>query len=230
MQIKKGGGAVAENRLLVIEDDPEISKALCRNLRWAGYGVTHFDHGGQALEALERDRFYDLALLDMMLPGVDGFGLLPRLGEYGIPVICLTALTDEQSEIRGLREGAEDYIPKPFRMAALLVRIEKVLERSGKLNQIYRFRDLELDGQNRVLRRGNTVIALPPMEMEVLTVLMKNKNRTVSREEILKAIWGYDYFGDLRTVDVRIANLRKKLNLSQEIRTVPRSGYRLEEL
>ena len=145
-------------------------------------------------------------------------------------MICLTALTDEQSEIRGLREGAEDYIPKPFRMAALLVRIEKVLERSGKLNRIYRFRDLELDGQNRVLRRGNTVIALPPMEMEVLTVLMKNKNRTVSREEILKAIWGYDYFGDLRTVDVRIANLRKKLGLSQEIRTIPRSGYRLEEL
>ena len=115
-------------------------------------------------------------------------------------------------------------------MAALLVRIEKVLERSGKLNQIYRFRDLELDGKNRVLRQGNTVIALPPMEMEVLTVLMKNKNRTVSREEILKAIWGYDYFGDLRTVDVRIANLRKKLGLSQEIRTIPRSGYRLEEL
>ena len=230
MQTKKGGGAVAENRLLVIEDDPEISKALCRNLQWAGYVLTHFADGGQALEALEQDRFYDLALLDMMLPGVDGFGLLPRLREYGIPVICLTALTDEQSEIRGLREGAEDYIPKPFRMATLLVRIEKVLERSGKLNRIYRFRDLELDGKNRVLRRGNTVVALPPMEMEVLTVLMKNKNRTVSREEILKAIWGYDYFGDLRTVDVRIANLRKKLGLSQEIRTIPRSGYRLEEL
>lgn len=221
---------MAENRLLIIEDDKAIAKALTMNLELAGYIVTHYDDGGQALDGLKQDHSFDLALLDMMLPGVDGFGLLPVLGSYGISVICLTALTDTQSEIQGLREGAEDYVTKPFRMAALLVRIEKVLERSGKLHKLYRFKDLELDGENRVLRRGGETIVLPPMEFDVLMVLMKNKNRTVSRQQILSEIWGYEYFGDLRTVDVRIANLRKKLNLAEEIRTIPRTGYRLEEL
>ena len=221
---------MAENRLLIIEDDKAIAKALTMNLELAGYIVTHYDDGGQALDGLKQDHSFDLALLDMMLPGVDGFGLLPVLGSYGIPVICLTALTDTQSEIQGLREGAEDYVTKPFRMAALLVRIEKVLERSGKLHKLYRFKDLELDGENRVLRRGGETIVLPPMEFDVLMVLMKNKNRTVSRQQILSEIWGYEYFGDLRTVDVRIANLRKKLNLAEEIRTIPCTGYRLEEL
>lgn len=221
---------MAENRLLIIEDDKAIAKALTLNLELAGYIVTHYDDGGQALDGLKQDHSFDLALLDMMLPGVDGFGLLPVLGAYGIPVICLTALTDTQSEIQGLREGAEDYVTKPFRMAALLVRIEKVLERGGKLYKLYRFKDLELDGENRVLRRGGETIVLPPMEFDVLMVLMKNKNRTVSRQQILSEIWGYEYFGDLRTVDVRIANLRKKLNLAEEIRTIPRTGYRLEEL
>lgn len=221
---------MAENRLLIIEDDKDIAKALTMNLELAGYIVTHYDDGGQALDGLKQDHSFDLALLDMMLPGVDGFGLLPVLGSYGIPAICLTALTDTQSEIQGLREGAEDYVTKPFRMAALLVRIEKVLERSGKLHKLYRFKDLELDGENRVLRRGGETIVLPPMEFDVLMVLMKNKNRTVSRQQILSEIWGYEYFGDLRTVDVRIANLRKKLNLAEEIRTIPRTGYRLEEL
>lgn len=114
---------MAENRLLIIEDDKAIAKALTMNLELAGYIVTHYDDGGQALDGLKQDHSFDLALLDMMLPGVDGFGLLPVLGSYGIPVICLTALTDTQSEIQGLREGAEDYVTKPFRMAALLVRI-----------------------------------------------------------------------------------------------------------
>lgn len=221
---------MAENRLLIIEDDKAIAKALTMNLELAGYIVTHYDDGGQALDGLKQDHSFDLALLDMMLPGVDGFGLLPVLGSYGIPVICLTALTDTQSEIQGLREGAEDYVTKPFRMAALLVRIEKVLERGGKLHKLYRFMDLELDGENRVLRRGGETIVLPPMEFDVLMVLMKNKNRTVSRQQILSEIWGYEYFGDLRTVDVRIANLRKKMNLAEAIRTIPCTGYRLEEL
>ena len=230
MKPERKVSSLEKNRLLIIEDDAAIAKALILNLQCAGYQLTHYDDGAVALEGLEQDHAFDLALLDMMLPGVDGFGLLPRLREYGIPVICLTALTDVQSEIRGLKEGAEDYIAKPFRMAALLVRIEKVLERSGKQNRVYRFRDLELDGENRTLRQGERFVSLPPMEFDVLRVLMKNKNRTVSREQILSEIWGYEYFGDLRTVDVRIAALRKKLNLSEEIRTIPRNGYRLEEL
>ena len=217
------------NRLLMIEDDAAIAEAVKLNLECADYAVTVFDNGLAARDALEVDHNYDLTLLDMMLPGLDGFALLPELRKYDIPVICLTAMGDAQHEVLGLRGGAEDYIAKPFDMLALMVRIEKALRRCGRLNEVYRFRDLTLDNRNRRLTRNGEVISLPPLEFDVLAVLMKNKNRTVSRDRILNEIWGEDYFGDIRTVDVRIANLRKKLGLADEIRTVSKAGYRLEE-
>lgn len=217
------------NHILIVEDDPAISQSLRLNLECSGYAVTSFDNGRVLWNSLEQKHNYDLALLDLMLPGVDGFTLLPKLREHGIPVICLTAMGDAQHEVQGLRSGAEDYVAKPFDMLALLTRMEKVLERNGKWNQIYHFRDLVLDNGNRTLMRNGEEISLPPLEFDVLAVLMKNKNRTVSRDRILNEIWGQDYFGDIRTVDVRIANLRKKLNLSEEIRTISKAGYRLEE-
>lgn len=218
-----------ENRILIIEDDAAIAQTLKLNLECAGYAVTSFDNGLTVWNALEQEHNYDLALLDMMLPGMDGFTLLPKLKKCGIPVICLTAMGDAQHEVQGLRGGAEDYIAKPFDMLALMVRMEKVLKRSGKLNETYHFRNLTLDNSNRRLSRNGEEINLPPLEFDVLAVLMKNKNRTVSRERILNEIWGQDYFGDIRTVDVRIANLRKKLGLAEEIRTISKAGYRLEE-
>lgn len=217
------------NHILVIEDDCAIAQSLKLNLECSGYSVTVFDNGLSVWNHLKQKDHYDLALLDMMLPGVDGFTLLPKLSEHRIPVICLTAMADSQYEVQGLRGGAEDYIAKPFDMLALLVRIEKVLARSGKLNKVYHFRNLTLDNANRTLIRNGQEISLPPLEFDVLAILMKNKNRTVSRDQILNEIWGQDYFGDIRTVDVRIANLRKKLNLSDEIRTISKAGYRLEE-
>ena len=213
----------------MIEDDAAIAQAVRLNLECADYSVTIFDNGMTAWLALETSHDYDLALLDMMLPGKDGFALLPKLQEYGIPVICLTAMTDPRHEVQGLRGGAEDYIAKPFDMLALMVRMEKVLRRTGKLEETYHFRDLTLDNRNRCLYRGGQEVNLPPLEFDVLAVLMKNKNRTVSRERILNEIWGQDYFGDIRTVDVRIANLRKKLDLAEQIRTISKAGYRLEE-
>lgn len=218
-----------KNRILIIEDDISIAQVLKLNLECADYSVTLFHNGLTAWNALEQAHNYDLALLDMMLPGMDGFQLLPRLNTYAIPVICLTAMGDAQHEVQGLRGGAEDYIAKPFDMLALLTRMEKVLQRSGKWNQVYHFRDLTLDNANRTLTQNGAEVLLPPLEFDVLAVLMKNKNRTVSRDRILNEIWGQDYFGDIRTVDVRIANLRKKLNLSDEIRTISKAGYRLEE-
>lgn len=218
-----------KNRILVIEDDAAITQTLTLNLECAGYAVTSFDNGLSLWNTLEQEHNYDLALLDMMLPGMDGFELLPKLQKYEIPVICLTAMGDAQHEVKGLRGGAEDYIAKPFDMLTLLVRMEKILKRTGRLNQIYHFQNLTLDAANRMLTRDGTEIQLQPLEFDVLAVLMKNKNRTVSRERILNEIWGQDYFGDIRTVDVRIANLRKKLHLAEEIRTISKAGYRLEE-
>ena len=217
------------NRVLIIEDDAAIAEAVKLNLECADYTVVVFDNGLTVRDALEEDHSYDLALLDMMLPGLDGFALLPELRKYDIPVICLTAMGDPGHEIQGLRGGAEDYIAKPFDMLALMVRMEKVLSRNGKLHEIYHFRDLTLDKGNRRLTRKGEELSLPPLEFDVLAVLMKNKNRTVSRERILNEIWGQDYVGDIRTVDVRVANLRKKLDLSESIRTISKAGYRLEE-
>ena len=220
---------MAANRILLVEDDHAIADAVALNLRTVGYEVVFFDDGGIASDSLKTDHSYDLALLDIMLPGMDGFELFALMEKYNIPVIYMTARTDSESEVRGLRDGAEDYIVKPFAIVTLLVRIEKVLARTGRLNQVYRYRDFTLDAENRTLTRAGEPIDLPPLEFDVFTVLIKNKNRTVSRDRILNEIWGEDYFGDIRTVDVRIANLRKKLGLSEEIRTISKAGYRLEE-
>lgn len=218
-----------KNRILIVEDDDSIAGALTLNFKYLGYEYRAFSDGREAAQALKTDQSFDLALLDIMLPGLDGFALLPVVKELQIPVIFLTAKTDSESEVRGLLDGAEDYIIKPFQMMTLLVRMEKVLARTGRLNQIYRFQDLTLDAANRTLERDGRRIDLPPLEFDVLRMLMKHKNGTVSREQLLNEIWGQDYFGDIRTVDVRVANLRKKLGFTNEIRTISKIGYRLEE-
>lgn len=217
------------NRLLIVEDDRSIADALSLELRCIGYECVLLRDGKNAYDYVKEDHSFDLALLDLMLPGMDGFALLPVMKQYNIPVIYMTARTDSESEVRGLLEGAEDYMVKPFAMATLFVRMEKVLERTGRLNRVYRYEDLTLDARNRTLTRAGEPIELPPLEFDVLCVLMKNKNRTVTREQMLNEIWGQSYFGDVRTVDVRIANLRKRLHFSDEIRTISKTGYRLEE-
>ncbi len=217
------------NRILIVEDDRAIASAVALNLKCVGYEAETFYDGGEAAEFLTGDHAFDLALLDIMLPGIDGFALLEHMQKYNIPVIYMTAKTDSESEVRGLRDGAEDYIVKPFEIVTLLVRIEKVLMRTGRLQPVYRFRDITLDGENRVVTKAGEEVDLTPLEFDVLRVLMKNKNRTVSRQQILNEIWGEDYFGDLRTVDVRVTGIRKKLGLTTEIRAVSKAGYRLEE-
>ena len=220
---------MAANRILIVEDDHGISDTVALNLRYVGYECTIFDDGVEAAASLENDHAYDLALLDVMLPGIDGFELFSYMEKYNIPVIYMTAKTDSESEVKGLRDGAEDYIVKPFEVVTLLVRIEKALKRTGRQNQVYHFGNITVDVENRSVTEDGEAIELPPLEFDVLTVLIKNKNRTVTREHILNEIWGEDYFGDVRTVDVRIANLRKKLGLGDMIRTISKAGYRLEE-
>lgn len=217
------------NRILVVEDDAAIAQTIGVNLKYAGYDYLVFDDGGEAENYLREDHGFDLALLDIMLPGKDGFQLMPIMNGYNIPVIYMTAKTDSASQVRLLREGAEDYLVKPFEVVTLLVRIEKVLARTGKASAVYRFFDMTLDTANRTLYKAGEEISLPPLEFDVLAVLVKNKNRTVSRDRILNEIWGEDYFGDIRTVDVRVANLRKRLGLTTQIRTISKTGYRLEE-
>ena len=216
-------------RILIVEDDRSISDAVALNMQFVGYDYMVFDDGEKAASCLATDHAFDLAILDIMLPGINGFELFSYTEKYNIPVIYMTAKTDAASEIKGLRDGAEDYIVKPFDMLALMVRIEKVLKRTGRLNTVYRVRDVEVNSETRIVTKDGEMVELQPLEFDVLLMLLKNKNLTVSREQLLSEVWGYDYIGETRVVDVKISSLRKKLDLGNEIKAIPKLGYRLEE-
>ena len=216
-------------RILVVEDDPAIAGFILNNLVYTGYEVNCIADGDEAGRHFETDHRYDLALLDIMLPGLDGFQLLERMRDHNIPVIFLTALGDIGSKVKGLRGGAEDYIVKPFEVLELLVRIEHVLARMGKLDAELYVRDIHIDLENRIVSRGGEGIPLKPMEYELLVMLVRYKNRTLPRERLLNEVWGVDFFGGTRTVDVHIAQLRKKLGLLNEIKSISKIGYRLED-
>jgi len=219
-----------KKRILVVEDDKAISDGIAVNLQYSGYDYAVFNNGKEAAESLTDDHSYDLALLDIMLPGLDGFDLLNYIKRYNVPVIFITAKNDTLSEVKGLRDGAEDYIIKPFEILTLLIRIEKVLERTcKKFNQIIHIKDVTIDIKNHTVIKDGKEIPLKPMEFEVLALLAKHKKRIISRKNLLDEIWGTDFFGDTHTVDVHISNIRKKLNLDEVIRTIPKYGYRLEE-
>jgi len=218
-----------KNRILIVEDDRAISDAVALNMQFVGYDYMVFDDGEKAASCLATDHAFDLAILDIMLPGINGFELFSYTKKYNIPVIYMTAKTDAASEIKGLRDGAEDYIVKPFDMLALMVRIEKVLKRTGRLNTVYRVRDVEVNSETRIVTKDGEMVELQPLEFDVLLMLLKNKNLTVSREQLLSEVWGYDYIGETRVVDVKISSLRKKLDLGNEIKAIPKLGYRLEE-
>ena len=220
---------MARNRILVVEDDEAISKVIVKNLISTGYAATPFYDGAQAAESLSIDADYDLALLDVMLPGLDVFALMEHMQKYNIPVIYLTAKADVPSRIKGLKIGAEDYIVKPFSVLELLVRIEKVLDRAGKLNKVLRCRDITIDTEKRTVTKSGEAVALQPLEFDLLVKLIKFKNCTMSRERQLSEIWGVDFVGGTRTVDTHVASLRKKLGLEGVIVTVTRIGYRLED-
>lgn len=217
------------NRILVVEDDTAISELICMNLEVTGYEVVPVLDGNEVEGTLEKEEDFDLALLDIMLPGKDGFELLGVMKKYGIPVIYITAKADVNSKIKGLRSGAEDYIVKPFEVLELLVRVEKVLERTGKQKEIIQVKDLEIHlSEHKVTRNGQTV-SLRPMEYDLLVLLAKNKNVAFTREQMLNEVWGSNYLGETRTIDVHIGQLRRKLDLSDVIKTIPKIGYRLEE-
>ena len=216
-------------KVLVLEDEENIRSFVVINLKRAGYEVIQAGSGEEALEKFHNNTDVAVCILDVMLPGIDGFELFSYMEKYNIPVIYMTAKTDSASEIKGLMDGAEDYIVKPFDVLTLMVRIEKVLKRTGRLNTVYRVRDIEVNSETRVVTKAGEEVELQPLEFDVLLTLLKNKNLTVSREQLLSDVWGYEYAGETRAVDMKISNLRKKLNLGDAIRAIPKLGYRLEE-
>ncbi len=220
-----------KTKILVIEDDNAISELICMNLEAAGYETIPFLDGllaEQFITSKEAESI-SLALLDVMLPGKDGFALMEDLKRAGIPAICLTAKDDVISKVHGLKNGAEDYIVKPFEILELLVRMEKVLERTGRSRKKIRIRDVVIDLEEHSVMKNGEKISLKPMEYELLVTLVLSKNVAFTREELLNRLWGTDYVGETRTVDVHIGQLRKKLDFHDVIRTISKTGYRLED-
>ncbi len=213
--------------ILIIEDEPALCDLIALNVKMVGHqAITRPD--GQDAEEILRHQSVDLIILDVMLPGEDGFSLIERIRRFDVPVIFLTALGSAQDKVRGLNLGAEDYITKPFETIELIARINVVLRRSGRSSQEF------CAGGVRVLLEEHKVyvagqeVELTLKEFELLEVFITNKNIALSREKILDLVWGYDYVGETRTVDVHVQRLRKKLHWEEHIKTVYKYGYRLE--
>ncbi|MBP3352101.1 MAG: response regulator transcription factor [Lachnospiraceae bacterium] len=212
--------------ILIVEDEEAINRLIKQNLRLAGHDCTQVFDGLEAKKVLEEENTFDLIIMDVMLPFIDGFTLMQYVKE--IPVIFLTAKSQLEDKITGLTSGAWDYLTKPFEMLELIARINLVLEKTQKDNKGIWINDVYVNLEARTVSRDGEEIELAKQEFDLLEILIRNRNIALSREKLLDLAWGYDYMGDTRTVDVHITKLRKKLNLEQYIKTVYKTGYRLE--
>jgi len=224
------------NRILVVEDDNSIREMLTFALETEGFTV---DNSKNGIEALNKNNEFkpDLVLLDLMLPDINGFEVCKKIQkERDIPVIMVTAKDDIVDKVLGLEIGADDYITKPFHIKEVIARVNKSLQRIDKATKLEKESNLieigketYIDEDGRVVIKKGIEIGLRPKEYEVLHLLATNKGKVFSREQLLNKIWSYDYFGELRTVDVHIRRLRAKIedNENKYIETVFGVGYKL---
>ena len=210
--------------ILIVEDDRDINDLIARNLKLVGHTYQQIFDGLSAITAAEGD--FDLILLDVMLPGLDGFGVIQKID--CTPTIFITAKDGLEDRLTGLSLGADDYIVKPFEMLELLARIEAVLRRTKKNNTSFNLDGASIDMTTRTAKVNGQETDLSPKEFDLLEVLIRNQNIALSREKLLELAWGYDYFGETRTVDNHIQKLRSKLGWEDRIKTVYKLGYRLE--
>ncbi|MFZ5351651.1 MAG: response regulator transcription factor [Bacillota bacterium] len=218
-------------RILVVDDESRIRKIINDYLTNDGYTVYEAANGKDAVEKIDTGLEVDLVILDIMMPGKNGWQVCKEIKAKGdIPVIFLTALGEAADEAHGLDIGADDYIAKPFRYEVFMARVRTALRRYEKNNDAgIVIKDLEIIPQSRVVKKNGSIVDFSPKEYDLLIYLVNNKNIALERDKILDAVWGFDYFGDPRTVDTHIKNLRAKTDAFGEcIKTVRGFGYRLE--
>ncbi|WP_438495509.1 response regulator transcription factor [Paenibacillus sp. IHBB 3054] len=213
--------------ILVVEDEQPISDLITMNLKLVGHTYSKAYTGSEVSGILEQERT-DLILLDVMLPGMDGFKVMQQIAHLRIPVILITAKNALADRIKGFELGADDYIIKPFEILELLARINVVLRRNEQTASAFVCDEVEVRFPERQVRVDQLPVDLTAREFELLEVLIRNRNIALSREKLLELAWGYDFAGDTRTVDVHIRQLRKKLGWEERIKTVFKLGYRLE--
>ncbi|MDZ7261220.1 MAG: response regulator transcription factor [candidate division KSB1 bacterium] len=220
-------------KIMVVEDDPDICEILEYNLKQEGFDVVVFDDGQKALESILKNP-PDLLLLDLMLPGRNGLEMarILRKDEYtsNLPIIMITARSEEMDILHGLEQGADDYITKPFRPKEVIARVKALLRRHHRdEDQIFQYGDLTINFSKHQVTGGDKVIELTPKEFLLLKALIKANGRVLSRDQLLDQVWGYEYYGDPRTVDVHIRRLRGKLgNWATLVETVKGFGYRMK--
>lgn len=214
--------------ILIVEDDEAIANLINISLSAEGYECTVATDGMEGADRIEEGS-YDLILLDIMLPEIDGYELLEYVKPLGTPVIFMTAKAGVQDRIKGLKLGADDYIVKPFQVGELLARVEAVLRRYGKVNRKLTFADIEVDQVSRVVYQNGKPVELTLKEFDLLVELIQNKNVALYRDRLYEKVWKEEFMGDTRTLDSHIQRLRRKLGWEKYIKTVFRIGYRLEE-
>lgn len=214
--------------ILIVEDDEAIASLLYMDLTDEGYRCTIANDGKIAADLLEENTNYDLILLDIMLPEVNGYELLEYIKPMQIPVIFLTAKGSTNDRIKGLKLGADDYIVKPFQSGEVLARMEAVLRRCGKDAKKLSFADVKVDLESRRIFQNGKEIDLTVKEFDLLVELIRNKNIAQYRDKLYERIWNEPFMGDTRTLDTHIQRLRRKLGWDDYIKTVFRIGYRLE--
>ncbi len=222
---------MVSEHILIIEDEAAIQSILSELLTDAGYKVTTASNGLDGITKFREQR-YSLVLLDIMMPKIDGYTVCHLIrSESDVPVIMLTALDEEQAQVKAFELKADDYITKPFSLALVLLRIEAVLRRSRlaevpEESEKLTFQNILLDPVSREVFRGGEPVALTHIEFDLLALFLKNPNRVFTRDNLLNQVWGYDFVGDEKTVNIHIMNLRRKLG-QYVIETIRGVGYRL---
>lgn len=212
-------------KILIVEDEEAISNLIRMSLQKAGYSCEQAMDGESAADRIA-EHTYELVLLDIMLPGMNGYELLDYIKTTNMPVIFITAMGTLDDKVKGLKAGADDYITKPFEMVELLARVESVLRRYHKSEERIEVDDVIIDIPSRTVTRQGEAVKLTLKEFELLLFLVRNRNIALYRETIYENIWQSEYMGDGRTVDLHIQRLRKKLHWEDRIHTVYKVGYR----
>lgn len=219
-------------KILVVDDESRLRRLVGDFLRREGHEVLEADNGRLAVELARVTAGLSLILMDIMMPEMDGVTACKEIRAFSpVPILMLTAKGEEEDELIGFLSGTDDYLTKPFSIPVLLARVKALLKRGGtEENSAYSAGTIELDARAYTVKAGGKVVELTPREFELLLYLMKNKNIALSREQILNAVWNYDFYGDVRTVDTHVKNLRVKLGVSGDsIRTVRGHGYKLSD-
>lgn len=214
-------------QILIVEDEKPISNLIRLSLSKEEFACTCAYDGIQAADLLENNR-YDLVLLDVMLPGFDGFELMEYIRPMEIPVIFITARNAVSDRVKGLKAGAEDYIVKPFEIVELLARVDVVLRRYNKAKKILNIGDLEIDTYSRRVKKNGEDVKLTPKEFDLLLLFAQNPNRAMYRETIYERVWGEEFIYGTKTVDLHVQRLRKKVGWEHKLQAVNKIGYRLE--